>query len=276
MDKRVNIFLIGSRKSGTTSLANFLDGHSEISLSTIKESNYWDTNAIESIGSIDEYHNLFDWNTPHQLDASTNYTTYPICAEDVAARMHKYNPDAKIIYLIRNPIDRIISHYKMSYERGDLIGTLDEAIINHPLLIACSKYHTQIQRYIKLYPIDQILLLDNKELNGAETEAKLKSFLGLQNDFKVIIKRDNSAVSDYRMPRKFDSILNNAFFSFVKKILPNTTIKYVKRKLFISMNEAKDISMNDKSLSILRKELYTEIDHLQTLVDFDIKDWKNF
>lgn len=276
LENRVNIFLIGSRKSGTTSLANFLDSHTEISLSTIKESNYWDGKAIEKVDSIESYHNLFNWNTLYQVDASTSYSTYPICSADIPQKLHKYNPEAKLIYLVRNPIDRIVSHYNMSYERGDLKGTLNEAIIHHPLLLACSKYYSQIKRFIDVYPIPQILIIDNDKLNSLETQRKLKSFIGLQNHFDAIISNDNAAGSDYRMPRGFDIVLNNKLYSIVKTLLPQSTIKYVKSKFFDSINEAKDSTLNEESLSFLRKELYSEIDQLQTIVDFDITSWKNF
>jgi len=89
--QKVNIFLIGSRKSATTSMANFLNNHVDISLSSIKEPNFFDAKSIGTIKTITEYHKLFDWSTKYQLDASTNYTTYPICDDKVAARIYEYN-----------------------------------------------------------------------------------------------------------------------------------------------------------------------------------------
>ncbi len=273
---KVNIFLLGSRKSGTTSLANYLASHKEISLSRIKESNYWNDEALERTKTIDEYHALFDWSVNNQLDASTGYTTYPICAEDLPEKIYNYNPKAKLIYLVRHPLERIISHYKMSYERGDLSGSLNDALVNHPLLIASGKYNFQLQRYLKFFPLEQLLVLNTKDLTLKITQKRIKEFLGLNFDFESSIPRDNTSTSDFRMPRDKDALLNSKVFVSIKRLFPQSMIRFVKRQVFNSINAEMDTSLNAESLALLKRELYDDMKDLASYSDIDIEQWINF
>lgn len=274
--KKVNIFLIGSRKSATTSMANFLGGHKEISLSSIKESNYWDDKAIERIETISAYHDLFDWSVTNQLDASTGYTSYPYCDTNLPKKIFQYNKDAKFIYLIRHPIDRIISHYKMSFERGDLSGSLNEALVHHPLLIACGKYYTQLERFLEFFPKEQLLVLSTDEIKNKEFHRKLIQFLNLKIDFETTIAQDNSAIRDFRMPRKAEGILNSKLFSSIKRLFPKSVVRGIKRRMFNSVNVGMDTSLNNSSLALLKKELYSDVEKLNAFIDLDIDNWKNF
>jgi len=274
--KKVNIFLLGSRKSGTTSLANFLDSHDEISLSKIKESNYWDSNAIERTKSLEEYHALFDWSVRNQLDASTGYTSFPICEENIPKNIFEYNPKAKLIYIVRHPMERIISHYKMSFERGDLQCSLKIAIHDHELLLACGKYFSQLQRFLNFFPKNQLLVLKSNQLNNQKTQDQLTEFLGLENKFVISIQKDNAANSDYRMPRKADAILNSKMIAFLKILFPKSIIHWVKQMVFNSVNSKLDVTLDKETIEFLKDELYSDIDQLRNIVDFDLDDWKNF
>lgn len=275
MKKKVDIFLIGSRKAGTTSLANFLNGHPDISLSSNKESNFFDTNHNNRALTTEAYHDQFNKECSHWLDASTSYTSYPICDKNTAQRIYDYNPDAKLIYIVRQPLERIISHYKMSYERGDLSGSLNEALVNHPLLIACSQYYSQIQRYLKFFPLENILIMESDNLNELGINKLLKSFLSLTNEFTTEVGMDNSANQDYRMPRKLDNILRSDFLSSIKRLLPEAFIRVLKKRFFTIRNTKMDLELDDHSRKLLSEKLSSEMANLQKLVQFDISDWKH-
>jgi len=225
--QKVNIFLIGSRKSATTSMANFLNNHVDISLSSIKEPNFFDAKSIGTIKTITEYHKLFDWSTKYQLDASTNYTTYPICDDKVAARIYEYNSSA------------------------------------------------QISRYLEIFPKENILILNIDEISKNDSIKKIESFLELQTSFVSEMRSDNMANTDYRMPRKMDPILNHKAYNTIKKIMPISFVKLVKKVFFQKRNSNISIELSEMSLHLIRKELWSDMDKLQDMVDFDISDWKN-
>jgi len=210
------------------------------------------------------------------LDASTGYTSYPHCSKDLPERMFRYNKKIKLIYLVRHPLDRIISHYKMSYEKGDLHGSLDEALVSHPILISCGKYYSQLERFLEFFPREQLLVLDIQELNSNSLQNKLIDFLHLEHSFESLIAKDNSSDNDYRMPRNVEGVLKSKLFSNIKNIFPSSVVRYVKSKIFNSLNAGMDTSLNKESLRLLQKELYKDIERLNEFVDLDIDKWKNF
>ena len=268
VNKKVGVFLVGSRKSGTTSLANFLSKHPEVSLSSIKEPNYF---SDPKNTSIDKYHSLFDWNKKIQLEASTNYTADP--NKNISASIRSYNPQAKIIYIIRDPLARIKSHYRMSYERGDLNVTLNEALLSHKLLLNCSRFYSQIKNYIDCFGISNILILSSEKLNDPQTKISLVNFLELNYPFTKPMTNDNAADIDFRMPRSMDSLLNNKLYTFIKSIIPQSIVTKIKSKYFQIRNRKMSENLSGRSKKILQKELISEMNHLEKIVDFDISHW---
>lgn len=267
---KVGLFLVGSRKSGTTSLANFLGGHNEISLCNIKEPNHFNNISVKS---IDNYHSMFDWNKNIQLDASTGYTSNLNNTKNICEAIYAYNPKAKVIYTIREPLERIRSHYRMSYERGDLNTSLNEALRSHKLLLDCSRYYSQISVFIHIFGKENVLILKSEELNKCETEKSIIYFLNLTRPFEKQIGVDNTANTDYRMPRSIDRILTNKLYAIIKSMFPKCIVTFVKSNYYKAKNKNLSMKLNLESKKVLKKELIPEIDKLQTIVDFDVSNW---
>ena len=270
INKKVGVFLVGSRKSGTTSLANFLDSHIDISLGSIKEPNYFNDRDRKP---LDSYHSLFDWSSKIQLDASTSYTANFDNSKNISEEIHGYNPSAKIIYIIRDPLDRIVSHYRMSYERGDINLTLNEAINSHKLLLSCSQYYSQINKYIISFGRKNVLILNNTDLNNTETKKKLIEFLQLNRSFNKEMSKDNAADNDFRMPKYMDGIFSNKIYFTIKKTVPKSIITYIKSKCYYRINRKMSLALNSKSKTLLQYELLTDMEKLQGIIDFDISSW---
>ena len=274
MDKvksnKVGLFLVGSRKSGTTSLANFLGSHNEISLCNIKEPNYLNNSLLKS---IDSYHSLFDWNKNIQLDASTGYTSDLNNTKNICQAIHTYNSKAKIVYTIRDPLDRIRSHYRMSYERGDLNTSLNEALQSHKLLLDCSRYYSQINVFIHTFGKENVLILKSEELNKLETVKSIIVFLNLSHPFEKQIGLDNAADTDYRMPKSMDKFLTNKFYTIIKFMFPKSIVSFIKSNYYTAINKGLSMKLNIESKEVLKKELIPEMYELQNIVDFDISKW---
>ncbi len=269
-NKKVGVFLVGSRKSGTTSLANLLSTHPDISLSKDKEPNFFN---VPKFKNIDSYHSLFDWDYKIQLEASTSYTADIKNANAISEEIHNYNPSAKIIYIVRNPIDRIRSHYRMSYERGDLNSSLNQALETHSLLLDCSRYYSHINNYINYFGRDNILILNSAELNNSITKKHLLDFLKLSIPFKGIMRRDNAAETDFRMPRKIDGMLKSQFFSIIKKMFPKSVVSNIKSKYYHRRNNKMTLALSTSSKEMIQNELLPEMKGLQQIVNFDITPW---
>src|SRR5688572_24468381 len=106
-----NFFIIGAMKAGTTSLWQYLRRHPEIFMSKLKEPGYF-TEELRWDQGIEWYRSLFDDAGSARAvgEASTSYTKWPRFA-GIPARMHALVPEARLIYLVRDPGDRIRSHY---------------------------------------------------------------------------------------------------------------------------------------------------------------------
>src|SRR3954452_21113023 len=116
-----NLLIIGAHKAGTTSLHRYLDIHPEVRMSEHKELAYFcgPTNdpLLVSRRHLGEawYRANFVGSVAVHGESSTPYTFYSV-VRGVPQRIHGAIPDVKLIYIVRDPVDRLISHY--TFVRG--------------------------------------------------------------------------------------------------------------------------------------------------------------
>ncbi len=122
-----NLIVIGAGKCGTTSLHYYLSLHPQICMSREKELNFF-IDTLNWDKGIHWYKNNFDASFQIRGETSPRYTQYPFL-QGVPERMFAVVPDAKIIYILRDPIDRIISEYVEHCASGTENATL-ESVIN--------------------------------------------------------------------------------------------------------------------------------------------------
>lgn len=173
MKKRVNLFLVGAMKSGTTTLHEYLSQHPDIFMSEEKEPGYF---VPERWGDRpkEDYDRLFTnaYDKKYVGESSTDYTKLPTY-QGVAERIYQYNSDAKIIYIMRHPIERTISHYFYSDRDLGFFGethSIIKAIEKEPEYTAYSNYAMQIRPYFCLFGRQNVYTLTLEELiNNPQT-----------------------------------------------------------------------------------------------------------
>ena len=124
----VDFMIIGAQKCGTTTFFDILKRHPDLSACREKEPHFFSKtpNWRKNLGW---YHSLFEEEEGRLLfEASTTYTFHPFFNKEIWLDIFDYNPEMKFIYLVRNPLDRIISGYRHSYERGYLKTNLSQAL----------------------------------------------------------------------------------------------------------------------------------------------------
>ena len=176
----VDFLIVGAQKSGTTSLANHLSSHTNISISIPKETHFFSKNPNWK-DSVSNYHKLFsDLNSKICGEASTTYTFFPDFG-DVAKRIYEYNPDIKLIYIMRHPVDRIISQYSHDIVKANNPPEDFESILSEETYINRSKYGFQLKQYLEYFSQEQILLLIFEEYisNIAYSLELVSSFIGV-------------------------------------------------------------------------------------------------
>ena len=176
-----DFFVIGAARSGTTLLCTYLERHPRVFVSDPKEPFFFSHESCYTKGER-SYLNLFTKAGPNQIcgEASTSYSVWPTYG-DVAGRIAAAVPRAKLIYIMRHPVDRCYSdydHYIMRTRRNE---TFEEALDTYPPIISASMYMKQIDRCLMHFPRESLhcvlfeeLMTDHNNVLGA-----LWSFLEL-------------------------------------------------------------------------------------------------
>lgn len=153
--------IIGAMKSATTSLFRYLDEQPETHMAHPKETRFF--SDLWPRG-LDWYLGKFEGAGPDQIlgEASTTYTNplYP-----AAERMAEIIPRARLIYIIRHPVDRLRSHYRWEVQRTRESRPLVDAIRepdNEYLTLSC--YHRCLLPYIDRFPREQLLVVRFEDL----------------------------------------------------------------------------------------------------------------
>lgn len=229
-----NFIICGAQKSGTTSLFKFLGFSSEISLSKTKEVHYFDFNYHKG---IDWYKSYFNFTSKKKIEASPSYLLY----EKVPERIFKSIKKVKLIFLLRNPVQRAISHYwhevKLGVENrpfdkvffNERRRIIDEYSLNHFSYLKRGLYLEQINNFKKFFKDKNILILKSENLFQKNTiefkklfdfleidPISLKNFKGKETLIYPKIKPENMKVINYlenffknhneKLKKKYDNL----------------------------------------------------------------------
>ncbi len=179
MNRLPDFVIVGAMKSATTSLHHYLSLHAQISLSNPKELNFFTDHWEKGVAW---YSSHFTEQSHICGEASPNYSKCHLF-EDVPRRMYQIMPKAKLIYIMRDPVDRMVSHYYFNCLCGLETRSLSEAFEVSPDngYINTSKYYMQIEKFLTFYPLDQVFLISSEKLK-CHPEPVLKDifqFLGV-------------------------------------------------------------------------------------------------
>lgn len=177
-----NLLIIGAQKCGTTSLHNYLACHPGVHMSARKELVFFVAERNWPRG-LDWYRGQFQTAATVRGESSPHYTMYPRHA-GVPERIRRTLPDVKLIYIVRDPIERIRSHYAHNTSLGAERRSLDDALFGpsaEGYFVNTSRYFLQIGRYLEHFPADRLLIVDHDELQHARRQVlrQVFAFLGV-------------------------------------------------------------------------------------------------
>lgn len=179
-----NLLIIGAPKCGTTSLHHYLDAHPSISMSNVKELDFFiaDRNWSRGVGW---YRTNFPFDTPLRGESSTSYTRSHDSGE-IAARVHEVLDRPKLIYLVRDPVDRIRSDYHQHRAVGVEDRELEVALAAPDnRYLEASRYGSRIAPYVEMIGRDQILVETQERLLADRRGALGRIFRFLEVDDDV-------------------------------------------------------------------------------------------
>lgn len=181
-----NVIVIGAMKCGTTSLHRYLDLHPEIQMSRPKELEFFIEERNWDRGPA-WYRSRFSAGTRVRGETSPNYshrTRFP----GVPSRMHALLPGARLIYIVRDPIERMISHWMHQFATEREERPAEEALTEpgrDNQYVTRSLYHMQIRHFLDHYDRSQILVLSAERLRRRRhaTIRRAYRFLGVDPRF---------------------------------------------------------------------------------------------
>ena len=185
--------IIGAMKCGTSTLAAQLGAQKGIFMTTPKEPCYFSDDAIYARGP-DWYASLFDDAAPGDIagEASTHYTKRPDLPRTVE-RMAPALPRARLVYMIRDPMARIVSHYIHDWSEGKLSVPITTALDSHPALVDYGYYGMQIAPFVDAWGVEAICLTSLERLR-ANPDAELRRIAThLGHEGPVAWQKDDAA-----------------------------------------------------------------------------------
>lgn len=223
---------------------------------------------------ICDYHSLYQWKEGAlHFEASTSYTFYPHRNLNVWKNLFAYNADLKIIYIVRNPIERIISAYMHLYERGFTNLGIQRAIIKKPGLLNITRYATQIRPFLEEFGVKQVRILFFEDLIKDQTliRNQLCDFLDISIDgFSDVSQiHANKTMGSAKKHHKYDDpgiILDRVrkYVPFVWNIITDNTGRCFDKKPVLPGR------FQEMILFLLRKE----IDELEAMTDRNLDIWR--
>jgi hypothetical protein len=187
-----NFFIVGAHKGGTSYLYTHLRRHPEIFLPTHKEPAYFQPGSRTYV-ELDEYRALYAGAKGYK--AIGEATPYYLPDPEVPPRIQAVSPAAKIIAVLRDPVERAYSHYQMDREL-DCVESFREAIERYEdksarrwslsqEYIEWGLYHAQVRRYFDTFGRDQALVLPFTDIRKRPNDllSTIARFLGVDPGF---------------------------------------------------------------------------------------------
>jgi hypothetical protein len=202
--KSLDFMIVGVQKGGTTALAHFLAQHPQVAMAQGKEVHLFDAPDYQFEWTREQINQRYSDYFSHSSKSCLLGEATPIYCywSEIAPELYRYNPDLKLIILLRDPVERAISQYTMECARGDETLPFWLALLLEPYRLwrdksrrhgsarrchsYCSRghYSRQLANLRRYFPDQKLLVIDNSELlaEHEKTLQKVCRFLGISEE----------------------------------------------------------------------------------------------
>lgn len=274
-------FVIGAMKAGTTSLHAYLDSHPQLSLPfTTKELNFFNSEDHWKQG-VDWYKDNFRNNSLKKGEVCPNYSMFPACT-NVPHRMHSILPNVKLVYILRDPVERMLSQVHHQWVAGRETRDINEIIADkadHSHYIAYSKYYYQLDQFLHFYPKECILIATAEMLrqDPQQVMQKIFSFLEVDADFHSEIFSQRRHVSELKVkPGGFLQAINQSPLGTLKSklanLLPEAVYRGIREMMITTVSKP---VITDPQRDQLVQTFCEDICQLKTFTGYSFKEWSH-
>jgi hypothetical protein len=174
--------VIGAHKAGTTSLFHYLASHPDVYMPPEKELHFFTEHNWDR--GLDWYRSKFDGAGSVRAvgEASPGYTCWPRF-DRVPERMVEVLPEARLVYIVRHPVERLVAHYRHDSFHWGNQGPIEEALLDYRQYLSRSMYALQIERFLAYFPRRQLLVVVSEELQASRETviSKVHQFIGVDH-----------------------------------------------------------------------------------------------
>ena len=255
---RPDFTIIGAMKCGTSTLQEQLAALPGVFMCEPKEPQFFSDDEVYEKG-LGWYEDLFADARPGQLigEASTHYTKWPD-RPDAPARMAEAMPRQKLIYMVRDPIKRALSHYRHEWTMGEAGDGPETAVRTTPAFWQYGLYDTQLSRWLEHYPARDVLIvaLERLQRDPDAEFARVLDFLGLDGAWNH--DREPANVGDQRI-RRFPLhglVYDNAVAAGVRRALVPQSL----RTKLAEKRRPKPVRFSDEAVDYLTERLTDDIE----------------
>ncbi len=273
-----DLIVIGAPKSATTSLHYYLGLHPQIFMSREKELDFFIVEGSWNRG-IEWYRSNFDGSVEICGESSPKYSNFLLYA-GVAERMRRILPAARLIYVVRDPIERMISQYVHTIAEGLETRPLSEALSNpdkENSYIGFSKYYMQLSEYLQYYPASAIFIVDSCELLNDRAGAlkRIFQFLGVDenfhsSEFNILL---NTSAEKRRKTGLALSIKENMEKEFFKRFPLEWRRKIGKLVYYPLSKKMEKPSLDDETLEKIKDRLRDDVEKFRKFTGNDFEHW---
>lgn len=265
-----NVFLIGAQKAGTTYISSLCNQHPDVCVSEPKEPHFFTRNFVQG---FDYYRQCFsDPESRIRIDASTTYSFLrprrdldvkdaPGLLDPVPQRIFEACPEARFIYILRDPVERAASAVRHGFRKSgarDTQMSLGECLDRNPMAELASRYSDQLDRYLEYFPIERFLFINFADIkrNPIEVVERIFAFL----DLPPVPVKESASSSD-----RHASMVPNAFGRALRAI---ELRKYMPSGLYKSLSKsAKSVMYSEQNIK------FTDLDEVRDRFSSEAKSF---
>ena len=273
-----NLLIIGAMKSGTTSLHHYLKCHPQVFMSTPKELWYFVKEKNWSKGEkwyLDHFKNIGD--ALIIGESCPDYTMFPKY-KGVPERIYNFNSSVKLIYIMRDPVERAISHYWYNVRLGGENRNIMDVLLSDNFFYEFSCYHMQLILYFEIFNRNQIYVQTFERLisNTASELSAICEWLEIDSNFNFSgltkknvtpwkleqVRKGGKIVHKFRQSKIWDLV-----HTFFPQRLKNIGIKLGYKQIDRRKHVPSEV------IRFLQNKLHKDTEKLSKLLDRNFSEW---
>ncbi|NJK80070.1 MAG: sulfotransferase domain-containing protein [Chloroflexaceae bacterium] len=290
-----DFFIVGAPKSGTSSLCVYLDQHPSICMATDKEPDFFgsDLQGKRRATTLEDYLKLFPCSPDLLWGEGSTWYLFSKCA---AREIYQHNPQAKIIIMLRNPIDFVYAlHSQVVYVADEDITDFEQALHAEPdrkqgrripagctqpeslLYTEAARFTEQVKQYFDVFGREAVLVIiyDDFKRDTAGVYRQTLQFLQVDPTFQANLQivNPNKKIRSHllntlwrRPPRLVQNVL--------RSLLPFALRRLIRRRVrSLNMQHEPRNPMPPHVYRRLQQHFAPEVEHLSTLLGRDLRSW---